>query len=276
VRATIGQTYFGSTAERPLTAPTQKAGFRVPKTVLWLFKRKLFKSSFVVKVPPFGLLLNVTSNPKTKSTTMKIRILISPLFILTFFGLTGCSSILTGLYGIKEIKTIDEKTIVKYAKKYKIPVVDNYELDTAYFSYLFSLDTTEYKTQIKNHYQPLQALYYDKTGHLTSFQVNCYAGGFPNLKWDRNAIMTTFPPKQQAPVDSIVQLETQMKYLKPLSQTAKLSSGSYDYIVIVYWNRFMGRQSKRLIRFIKDNSKLETEKKIKIIYANTDNIIARQ
>jgi hypothetical protein len=39
---------------RAHTAPTQKAGFRVPKTVLWLIKHSVFKSSFVVKVPPSG------------------------------------------------------------------------------------------------------------------------------------------------------------------------------------------------------------------------------
>jgi len=177
---------------------------------------------------------------------------------------------------MKKTKTVDEKTIVRYAKKYNIPVVDSYELDTAYISHLNSLDTTKYKTQIKNHYQPLQALYYDNSGHLKSFQVNCYAGGFPNLKWDRNEIMTTFPPKEQAPVDSIVSVETQLKYLIPLSQTSKLSVDNYDWIVIVYWNRFMGRQSKRLIHFVQDNSKLEKEKKVKIIYANTDNIFAGQ
>lgn len=204
------------------------------------------------------------------------------LTILTFitltlvFGLTGCSSIFTGLYGIKKIKTVEEKTIVRYAKKYDVPSGDSYELDTSYFSYLHSLDTTKYKSQIKNHSQPLQALYYDKSGYLKSFQVNCYAGGFPNLKWNRNEIMATFPPKQQASVDSIVPLETQMKYLNPPSQTAKLSIDNYDYIVIVYWNRFMGRQSKRLIRSVQDNSKLETDKKVKVIYANTDNVFAGQ
>lgn len=199
------------------------------------------------------------------------------IYILTFtLGLSACSSIFTGLYGIKKSKIVDEKTIVHYAKKYKIPIADNYQLDTAYFSYLFSLDTAKYKSQIKNHYQPLQALYYDKSGYLKSFQINCYAGGFPNLKWDRNEIMSTFPPKQQAPIDNIVSLETQMKYLKRLSQTAKLSIYNYDYIVIVFWNRFMGRQSKRLIRFVQDNSKLETNKKVKIIYANTDNVFVGQ
>ncbi len=207
---------------------------------------------------------------------MKTRTLILITLISIFFGLTSCSSIFTGIYGMKKTKTVDEQTIVRYTKKYNIPNADSYELDSAYFSYLFSLDTTKYKEQIKNHYQPLQALYYDNSGYLKSFQVNCYAGGFPNLKWDRNEIMTTFPPKQQAPLDSIVPLKTHLKYLKPLSQTEKIQPDNYDYIVIVHWNRFMGRQSKRLIRFVQDNSKLEPEKKVKIIYANTDNIFASE
>jgi hypothetical protein len=212
-----------------------------------------------------------------KDHTMNRHLSILIVITLTFsFGLTSCSSIFTGLYGMKKTNTVDEKTIVQYAKKYNIPNADSYELDTTYFSYLFSLDTTKYNSQIKNHYQPLQVLYYDKSGQLTSFQVNCYAGGFPNLKWDRNEIMTTFPPKQQAPIDSILSIETQLKYLKPLSQTTKLLNDSYDYIVIVYWNRFMGRQSKRLIRFVQDNSILAIGTKVKIIYANTDNIFAGQ
>lgn len=200
---------------------------------------------------------------------------LSILIIFTFvLGLTSCSGIFTGIYGMHNIEAVDENTIARYANKYNVPLADNYELDTAYFSYLFSLDTSKYNSQIKNHYQPLQALYYDNSGHLKSFQVNCYTGGFPNLKWDRNEIMSTFPPKEQAPIDSIVSLETQMKYLKRLSQTEQHFFESYDYVVIVYWNRFMGRQSKRLIRYVQDNVKLETARKVKVIYVNTDNIFA--
>jgi len=40
--------YVDGQKHEPITAPTQKAGFRVPKTVLWLIKHSLFKSSFVV------------------------------------------------------------------------------------------------------------------------------------------------------------------------------------------------------------------------------------
>lgn len=131
-----------------------------------------------------------------KDQTMKRHLSIFTFLTFTFiFGLTSCTSVFTVLYGIKKTKTVDEKTIARYAKKYDIPTADSYELDTAYFSYLFSLDTTKYQSQIKNHYQPLQVLYYDNLGYLKSFQVNCYAVGFPNLKWDRNEIMTTFPPR---------------------------------------------------------------------------------
>jgi len=203
---------------------------------------------------------------------MKTRAIIFPIFILLFFSMTSCSSIFTGLYGIKKTKTVDENTIARFAEKYNIPASDNYEIDTSYFSYLFSLDTTQFKEEIKNHFQPLQALYYDNSGELKSFQVNCYVGGFPNLQWDRNEIMTTFPPKQQALIDSIIPLETHLKYLMPLSQTEKIQTDNYDNIVIVHWNRFMGRQSKRLIRFVQDNRELATDKNVKIIYANTDNL----
>lgn len=192
--------------------------------------------------------------------------------LMLVLGMTSCTSVLTGLYGVKEIKLVNEKIIAKNAKKFNIQTVDNFELDAAYLTYLVSLDTSKYKLQIKNHLQPLQALYYDNTGCLKSFQVNCYAGGFPNLKWERDDIMTTFPPKQQAPIDSLVSLQTQLKFLKPLSNSSKFSIENYDYIVIVFWNRFMGRQSKRFVRFVQENTKLETTKKVKIIYVNNDNV----
>jgi hypothetical protein len=205
---------------------------------------------------------------------MKMRFFPSLIFILLFSGLSSCSAIFTGLYGMKKTRAIDEATMIRFQEKFHIPGADGYELDSAYFSYLSSLDKAKYQEQIKNHYQPLQALYYDQSGNLKSFQVNCYAGGFPNLSWDRNEIMTTFPPKQPAGIDSIVPLKTQLKYLRPLSQTQKFSAEDYDYIVLVYWSRFMGRQSERLIRFVQNNRVLEKEKKVKIIYANTDNLFA--
>ena len=198
------------------------------------------------------------------------------LIALTFFvtALTSCETLFLKIYGIKKLKPISEKTILNYSKKFNIPLSDSYELDTSFISFVYSIDTLQYKAQRKNHCQPLQALYYDKSGQLQSFHINCYAGGFPNLNWDRNSTLTQFPPKQQAPIDSILPLYKQLNYLRLLSSTEKINTDNYDFLVIVYWNRFMGRQSKRLIKFIQTNCKLNTDKKVKILYVNNDNAFA--
>lgn len=187
-------------------------------------------------------------------------------------GFTSCTPIIMGMYGMKKEKRIDEKTILRYANKYNVPSSAIYQVDTAYASYLFSLDSLQYEKEIQNHYQPLQALYYDRKGQLQSYQVNCYTGGFPNLKWNRNSIMTTFPPKEQAPVDTLFPLDKHLSFLRPLPTTTDFDLEDYDYIVIVHWNRWMGRQSKRLIRTIQENHSLAKDKTVKILYANTDNL----
>ncbi len=179
-----------------------------------------------------------------------------------------------GLMGMKNPKVVDDNTILHYSKMYEIPLEDNYKLDSSYLTFLFSHDTAVYAPQIKNHYQALQALYFDKSKQLRSFQINCDAGGMPNLKWNRDEIMTTFPPKEQAPLDNLLSLDTQLKYLRPLAQTSKLVVSNYDYIVVIYWSRWMGRQSKRFIHVIQENSKLSAGKNIKIIYVNNDNMFA--
>jgi hypothetical protein len=182
---------------------------------------------------------------------------------------------MAGLYGMKKIKAVDEKRILKYSKRCNIPSIDNYIIDTSYFSYLHSFDTAIYRVQIKNHYQPLQALYFDQSRTLCSFQINCYAGGFPNLVWDRNDIMTSFPPREQAPIDSILSFDKQISLLIPLSKTELFNQENFEYIVVVYWSKFMGRQSRRFIKIVQKNLQLGNDKKIKVIYANTDNAFAK-
>lgn len=90
----------------------------------------------------------------------------------------------------------------------------------------------------------------------------------------RDEIMTTIPPKQQTPPDSILSLEQQLSYIQSLPEANDISIKVYDYIVVVYWNRFMGRQSNRVMHFVQENSKLATKEKIKILYVNTDNFFA--
>ena len=132
----------------------------------------------------------------------------------------------------------------------------------------------ELKKHVQNHYQPLQALYFNNKGILESFQINCYAGGFPNLNWDRDSILTTFPPKLQAPLDTILSESLLLSFLKPMPKSAELKLGDYDYVVYVFYSKFMGRQNKRFINYIQENNKLSNEKKIRVVYINMDNAIA--
>jgi hypothetical protein len=185
----------------------------------------------------------------------------------------GCSAIIQGLYGIHDLKPLDDSKILRYSKKYGIPNEGNFKLDTAYLSLLNSFGQKKYFREIKNHYQPLQALYYDSSGYLISFQINCNAGGFPNLKWNRNGNFESFPPKLQTRPDSLIDLNTYLKYLMPISQASNSFKKDSRYTILIHWNRFMGRQSKRLIRIVKRNSKM-ADKKLNIIFINNDNFLS--
>ncbi|MEG4904752.1 hypothetical protein, partial [Microcoleus sp. F10-A1] len=215
---------------------------------------------------------NALTLAATKRLDMsKIRLTISIALFLSL-ALSSCSFVFNQSYGLKEIKQVDEKTIYSFANKYGVPLTDCYQLDSTYNMLLDSLHAKGLTESMNNHLQPLQALYYDTSGHLQSFQVNCYAGGYPNLRWTRKNIMTTFPPKKQAPIDSILPLNRHLRFLTPLSKTIG-SNQSYGYTVIVYWSRAMGRQSKRFVKTIQRNLLL-TDKKIKAIYVNVDNFLA--
>jgi hypothetical protein len=177
-------------------------------------------------------------------------------------------------FGMKKMKELSKDEILKQGSKYNIPENDSYELDSSYVDFLFSLDSIKFKKEQKNHFQPLQALYYDQTGQLKSFHINCNAGGFPNLKWNRFETFDEFIPKQQTPLDSILPLQKHLNYLVPLNDKSTIEFNEYDFVVLVHWSRFMGRQSKRLIKIVQENAAQNKNYRIKIIYLNNDNIFA--
>lgn len=185
--------------------------------------------------------------------------------------LQSCSPLLLKTYGLKTIKPLTSEEIIRQGKKYKIPVSEAYELDSTYYTFIKSLDTNRFNQVIKDHFQPLQAIYYDKIGQMCSFHINCYCGGFPNLKWNRNGNFDVFLPKQQAPIDSIFTLEKQLSFIQPLAHQDSLNITPFDYVVVVHWNRYMGRQSKRLIEIVQNNARLTNRERVKIIYVNSDN-----
>lgn len=194
-------------------------------------------------------------------------------FILPIICLTsvGCGSIL----GIKTPKHLTDSEITKLSSKLKIPNSDSYALDKDYLNFILALDTSKYKEERKNHYQPLQALYFDKNGDLKKFYINCYAGGFP-LQWNRNGNLDSFLPKDQAPIDTILNLAKQFQFLRKLNETNNniIIDNKVDYYVVIYWNKFMYKHSNRLIEHIQQNCSKAQNLNVQIVYVNNDNLFA--
>jgi hypothetical protein len=193
------------------------------------------------------------------------------LLVILLIELTGCSVVLSSFYGMKACKPRNTECIKKYAHKYKIPEQSLFLLDTSYLSFIDSVRLKE-PLHAKNHFQPLQALYFDASGRMISLHNNCNAGGFPNLKWNRDKILESFVPSSQTELDSLMNFQDQLDFLRTINGGTIILS-DYDtasYNVVVYWNVFMGRQSKRLIRFVKENCELAEEDSVKLWFANDD------
>jgi len=192
------------------------------------------------------------------------------LFLICIFS-SSCNSLFYLAYGIHEPKVLSANSIKKLSNKYGISAAKNYELKVGYYEFLKALDSNTYNAQIQNHLQPLQALYYNPNGQMISYHVNCYAGGFPNLNWNQEGAFNTFPPKTIAPLDSILSLDQLKKYLNPISENQIFSPKPYP--VVVFWNRMMGRQTKRLIKLVKENAKGINNEDIDWYFVNNDNLI---
>ncbi len=215
---------------------------------------------------------------------MKRILIVFILFWLVF--LTSCNSTFLLFYGVHNPEKVTKEEILFQAKKMKIDTnevyvlikgdkenkknnskenVDNYSISSG--ADLCVTNPVSYR-----HNQPLQVLYFNREGKLISFHNNCYAGGFPNLKWDKNHVFSSFPPKTQIPLDSIFTLRKVLENVYDLNGIpANRKIGESDFYVVVFWNIFMKRQSRRLIEIVNDNIKLaHSEYVITTLYVNDD------
>lgn len=200
---------------------------------------------------------------------------ISLLAIVALTASSGCSFVVQQAMGLKKLKPLSTEAIVKTAGAFDIPATHSYVLDTSWvnrFKDGISVNGSEVKDDLqKNHLQPLQASYYNSEGKLISFQVNCYAGGFPNLNWTRDSIFNSFPPRTQAPADTLITLEEHLKFLRPLNGASAATAGN-GYTIVVHWTRFMGRQTELFLKTLHENAKLNSAGDSKFIYVNCDNM----
>lgn len=176
------------------------------------------------------------------------------------------------MYGVRNVSKLDKEMVVDIISKDDVlKKQENYYLDSNFVDFCYSRFSGNYKIQ-HDFLQPMQAFYFDSLGRLLSWHLNCYAGGFPNLKWNRDNIFGTFPPKSPRPLTDSIALNSILPYLKKFGRLnySKPAEAS-PLTIVVFWNYQYFRQSKRLINLVEQNLKLNVDKEqSRMIFVNTD------
>lgn len=194
--------------------------------------------------------------------------------LLILLSMTACTPLILSTMGMKNPRIITEDEMYTFGRKWGMSIYFQQTLLSTYVDEVQKLDSL-HPTLAKNLLQPIQAMYFDSTGKLISYHINCLAGGYPNLNWNRNGNFDVFPAKTQAPCDSLVTLAWLLPHLKPLEYPC-VKIKDLDYTVVVFWSRFTGRQSRHLVEFVQQNLKLASkETRIQIMYVNTDEIFTK-
>lgn len=188
------------------------------------------------------------------------------------FFLTSCTPILMGIVGIKNPREITEKKIIRFAERNKIPLANLFLIDSLYLVEHKKNNTID-SLPIKNYAQPLQIKIFDATQNIVGHRVNCQVGGFPNLKWNGYGYFDSLPPPERFKRDTAYTLQEEClnhHFFKNKESFTKDMFDKQDFIFVVYYTNFMGRQSKRLIKFAQQLKAKHSDKKIEILYVNMD------
>lgn len=199
---------------------------------------------------------------------------------LLFFILVGfsfsCTKILMSAYGIKQPRLLTRQDIVNRSSQLNIPLEQSFILDKKYFYALEQRDTLKplfekkCSPMISKYQQPLQAMYFDESGKLVSFHNNCYAGGFPVLRWNKDKQFDKFIPATTIPIaDTALNMDLLLQYLQPIGQADSFEKPKWT--VVVFWCDFMLKQSKELIKITRRNLLLDNSGSARILFVNTDN-----
>ncbi len=201
----------------------------------------------------------------------KKYLLILSIILISFYS---CSTIIIKCIGIKKQKEFSLLRQENFIQKYDIKLQSSFYVDKQYKKYLKSIYKSD-SLLLKHFVQPLQVMYFINDT-LNSHHINCNTGGFPNLRWNRNKDFNTFIPHKQTHTKlDLGFLFSHLKiYLKPTNKKQNLFLNNQAKIkIVVFWNFYLERQSKRLIKLIKKNINLNKNKEnVEIYFVNNDKL----
>jgi hypothetical protein len=195
----------------------------------------------------------------------------SSLLLSLLLSLSSCTPLVLRTMGMKKPHVPTDEEFYRFGEKWNMSIYFQQTLLPSYIEEIEKIDSINPKLA-KDLLQPIQAMYFDASGKLISYHINCYAGGYPNLNWNRNGNFDVFPAKTQAPCDSLMTLSWLLAHLKPVEYPC-VKMKDLDYTVVVFWSRWTGRQSRHLVEYVQKNLKLASkETRIQIMYVNTDEV----
>ena len=198
----------------------------------------------------------------------------SSLLLSLLLSLSSCTPLVLRTMGMKKPHVPTDEEFYRFGEKWNMSIYFQQTLLPSYIDEIEKIDSINPKLA-KDLLQPIQAMYFDASGKLISYHINCYAGGYPNLNWNRNGNFDVFPAKTQAPCDSLMTLSWLLAHLKPVEYPC-VKMKDLDYTVVVFWSRWTGRQSRHLVEYVQKNLKLASkETRIQIMYVNTDEVFTK-
>lgn len=187
--------------------------------------------------------------------------------ILLILAFLSCKSIV----GVKDINYISlDNQINMFATKYLDSNILSGKIKDDFKS---TINESDLSVQAKkNLLQPLQVFYFNKDS-LISYHVNCNAGGFPNLKWNRNRNFDVFPPKNQRDTLYFGKQEMEIILMSNIMFYPPVNIDCIDkseFTIIVFYSLMLEKQSERLFEYVIENLKL-TNKTYRLLLVNVDN-----
>lgn len=175
-----------------------------------------------------------------------------PRFLLLFailLLLSGCSMMAKAVFGIDEIKKVDNKRIEAFLieSQRTIPCTQIVASTTQVDSIIrLDLDSN----QMQHRAQPVQVLYFDDDS-LIFWHINCYTqSGFLSYDWNNRGSFDHFPPSPTVVEDShhSMTLNRYRTIIPELKSTTR-------YTVIVQWCNVLPKVSNKAVKAVATNSK---------------------
>lgn len=194
----------------------------------------------------------------------KLNFYIILIFSVPFF--TGCSFILSNLYGVRQLEQFNQKDYESFLTK--LPACVSYTtLISSEEQYKQVIAIGKNESQQNDFGQPVQILYFESE-LLKSFHANCYAkGSFSNLNWNTDNRFSTFLPMTAIEYEEKIHLDLYNKIFPEIQNPYEKK-----YVIIIFWSNMLRKVSLSAVETVVENIKQFDEIDNTVIYLiNSDN-----